>query len=114
MRTLVFLSWALAASALFAGCGSARRGEPFAPPLKLDQTQALGQRVFMRHCNHCHPQGEGGLGPALNNKPLPSPAMRVQIRNGLGAMPAFDEQRIDDAQLEALLAYLLELQTPSR
>lgn len=95
-------------------CGSARRGEPFAPPLRLDAQQALGERVFMRHCNSCHPQGEGGLGPALNNKPLPSPAVQLQVRSGVGAMPAFPEEAIPPEELEALLAYILELQTPSR
>lgn len=114
MRALLIVVCVVAASWSLGGCGSARRGEPFARPVKLDEKQALGQRVFMRHCNHCHPQGEGGLGPALNNKPLPSPAMKLQIRKGLGAMPGFDAQYIPDEELDALVAYLLELQTPSR
>jgi mono/diheme cytochrome c family protein len=96
------------------GCGSARRGVPFDEPLVLDAQQREGQRAFMRHCNQCHPEGGGGLGPALNNKPLPGPAIRLQIRKGVGEMPSFDEQRLPDAQLEALSAYLLELQTPRR
>lgn len=103
-----------AAIALASACGSARRGQPFEPPLVLDEQQARGQRVFMLQCNQCHPEGEGGLGPALNNKPLPGPAIRLQVRQGIGEMPAFGEDVISDADLDALSAYLLELQTPSR
>lgn len=104
----------LAVVALWLGCGSARRGEPFGPPLQLNAQQAQGERVFMRYCNSCHPQGEGGVGPALNNKPLPSPAVKLQVRSGIGDMPAFPESVIAPEELEALLAYVLELQTPSR
>lgn len=102
------------ASSMLLGCGSARRGEPFGPPLQLNAEQQQGQYVFMKHCHQCHPEGEGGLGPALNNKPLPGPAVRLQVRQGVGEMPAFDEQLISDADLKALSAYVLELQTPSR
>jgi mono/diheme cytochrome c family protein len=103
-----------ACAALLLTACAARRGAPFEPPLELNEQQRRGQIVFMQHCNKCHPQGEGGLGPALNNKPLPGPAIRVQVRRGVGAMPKFSEAQIDDEDLSALSAYLLEVQAPLR
>ncbi|MDC4226474.1 MAG: cytochrome c [Candidatus Manganitrophus sp.] len=53
------------------------------------------------------PEGEAGLGPALNNKPLPGWMIRFQVRHGLGAMPAFSEKEISDRELDDLvIAYL--------
>ena len=40
-----------------------------------------------------HPAGAGGL-------------IRFQVRNGLGAMPAFKEDRLSAQQLDDLIAYL--------
>ncbi len=90
-----------------ASCGSARRGPPFeAAQLPESRPVRTGERVFMRHCHQCHPGGEAGVGPALNNKPLPAVAIRWQVRHGFGAMPAFDEEKIPDAALADLIAYL--------
>ena len=93
-----------------AACGPARVGEPFGPPVRLASAEAeTGQRVFMEHCHQCHPGGAAGLGPSINDKPLPAFLMRLQVRRGLGAMPEFDEDMIPDAELEALVTYLQEL-----
>ncbi len=91
-------------------CGSARRGEPYAAEL-VPSTEALtrGEQVFYRHCHQCHTGGEASLAPAINNKPLPAWLMRLQIRRGLGAMPAFDKKEIDDRELDSLIAYLIAL-----
>jgi mono/diheme cytochrome c family protein len=92
------------------GCGSARRGEPLGVVPLLDTPQERrGQQVFMRHCTQCHNGGAGSLGPALNNKPLPNLLIRLQVRRGLGAMPAFPADKISDAQLDDLVAYLRAL-----
>ena len=89
------------------GCGSARRGEPIAGPISLStDTARHGQQLFMKNCHQCHPGGEAGLGPALNNKPLPGFLMRFQVRHGYGAMPAFGEDQIASEDLTALLEYL--------
>ncbi|WDT80226.1 MAG: cytochrome c [Candidatus Manganitrophus sp.] len=55
-------------------------------------TVTRGETIFMHACNQCHPKGEAGLGPALNNKPLPAFMIRFQVRHGLGAMPAFSKK----------------------
>lgn len=96
-------------------CGSARRGTPTHPPLNIESPAvAQGQVVFMSHCNKCHPGGAAGLGPAINNKPLPGFLMKFQIRNGLGVMPAFKEDHISDQELDNLIAYLKELRSAKK
>lgn len=100
--------------ALSAGCVSSpapRRSEavmktPFVPS---NDEEKLGQRVYMMRCNGCHPQGDAGIGPALNNKPLPRTAMHTQIRLGVGAMPGFNEKEISDEELKALDTYIVAL-----
>ena len=98
------------ATVLPAGCGSGRRSVPLVGPMELDDAQLVtGQQVFATHCYSCHPGGQAGLGPAINNKPLPAALIRSQVRNGFGAMPAFDEQAISDAELDAVAQYLVAL-----
>ncbi len=94
--------------ALVAACGPARRGEPFTA-LQLEPAEKKGREHFMHHCNPCHPGGAAGLGPALNNKPLPRWAIRLQVRHGLGAMPGFSKTEIPDEELEAIIGYLKAL-----
>lgn len=93
---------------LAAACGPARRGEPFVN-LQLTDAERQGQEHFMHHCHQCHPGGSAGLGPALNNKPLPRSLMRFQVRHGLGAMPKFSEEKISDEDLERILDFLKAL-----
>jgi len=98
-------------SGVFLGLGcSARRSEPLVGPLIVSSPEiGEGRKVFMTHCHQCHPGGEAGLGPAINNKPLPAFAIRTQIRQGFGAMPAFYPDEISDVELDALIAYLKAL-----
>jgi mono/diheme cytochrome c family protein len=92
------------------GCGSTRRDEPLVGPIDVGDPQLkLGQQVFMSHCYQCHPGGRGGVGPAINNKPLPRAAIRTQVRLGAGAMPGFNEQHISDEQLHAVARYVAAL-----
>ena len=97
---------------LAAACGTDRRSEPILgpPPLKTyDETQ--GEALFMAFCNQCHPGGAAGLGPGLNNKPVPGDAIRLQIRKGLGAMPAFGEDEIKEDEVDAIIEYLMAIRT---
>lgn len=77
-------------------------------------TIAQGRLIFQRHCHQCHPGGEGGLGPALNNKPLPAFLVKTQVRLGLGAMPEFHQQQLSPEELDQLTAYLRELRKAAR
>jgi mono/diheme cytochrome c family protein len=92
-----------------AACGTARRGLPVAAEPALDDSARLGQLAFYEHCHACHPDGEAGLGPALNNRPLPGFLVRVQVREGFGGMPAFRADDLPPADLDAIVAYLDEL-----
>src|SRR4051812_10025610 len=88
------------------GCGAERKQD--LPPQQIAGNPELsrGQLVFMHECNQCHPGGAAGLGPAINDKPLPGGLIKTQVRQGLGTMPHFSEQHINDDDLSALVAYL--------
>ena len=90
-------------------CGAARRREPLGVVPALDSRAARGQVVFMINCHQCHPGGEAGLGPALNDKPFPEFLKKFQVRHGLGAMPSFSEAEIPQEDLDALMEYLSAL-----
>lgn len=94
---------------LLSGC-SARRSEPIVGPLPSPSPEvARGEVAFDLHCSRCHPGGEHGLGPAINNKPLPGFLIRFQVRHGLGAMPAIPERELSREDLDAVVAYLKTL-----
>jgi mono/diheme cytochrome c family protein len=110
MRTRWLAALTLAGSLWLVGCGSARRGEPLVGPLPMTSPAIeRGRQVFMAHCHQCHPGGEAGLGPAINDKPLPGFMISLQVRRGLGAMPAFSPQELSPDELNALIAYLQAL-----
>ncbi|RJP74181.1 MAG: cytochrome c [Candidatus Zixiibacteriota bacterium] len=105
------MALAAAALILLSGCGSGRRTEPLRGPLQIEsQEVAQGQKHFMDHCHQCHPQGSGGVGPSIVDKPLPDIAIRTQIRQGVGAMPAFSEEHLSDSAVDQILAYINALQ----
>ncbi len=106
-QTAIFVA-AAAAVLITLGC-SARRSEPNRAPIALDAAETRGQRVFMRFCHQCHPHGEGGVGPSLNDKPLASAMIKSEVRRGGGAMPPFDEQRISDDQLNDVTDYMAKV-----
>jgi len=113
LRQARCVSWIFFSGALlvaFSACRSVRRDEPVVGPLPLDNPKvSQGRLVFANHCHACHPGGAGGLGPSLNDKPLPRFLMKTQVRRGLGAMPAFDKHAIDRDELDALMNYLMAL-----
>lgn len=91
------------------GC-SGRRSEPLRGALNVSDPQvAHGQQVYMSRCDKCHPGGDAGLGPSLNNKPLPGFMVAFQARHGMGAMPAFTAEELPRPDLDAVVAYLKAL-----
>ena len=110
MTQLIVITGALLCSVFISSGCSARRGEPIAGPMRItSDTVAQGRKIFMAKCHQCHPGGDAGLGPALNNKPVPKFLIRFQVRQGFGAMPAFSERDITDEELENLLVYIKAL-----
>lgn len=81
-----------------------RRSLPLEGPLTLNESEKVGEKVFMEYCQRCHPHGEAGLGPAIHW--APSFAKRFQVRHGAGAMPAFGDNHISDVELDKLMDYL--------
>lgn len=107
MRSYILLCAAFLLLLTLSYCGTARRGEPLYKPMNLENEQvAQGQVLYMRYCDKCHPGGESGLAPAINDKPVPGFVIRFQIRNGLGAMPAFKKEVIPSQELDDLMAYI--------
>jgi mono/diheme cytochrome c family protein len=97
-----------------AGCAG-RRSEPLVGPIALTTTKEQnGHKVFLEQCEQCHPGGEAGLGPGLNAKPAPEVAIKLQVRKGLGDMPAFNDQKISDADLDDIVAYMMALRRGGR
>jgi mono/diheme cytochrome c family protein len=108
--------WLIAGAAVVVlGCGPQRRGALVGRPVVPDTAaERRGERLFYRHCSRCHPGGEAGLGPALNDKPLPEGAVETQIRKGIGSMPAFPDRILDDQQVAAIADYVTELRVSGR
>jgi mono/diheme cytochrome c family protein len=92
----------------YVGVAPAARRPNTIPAAQLQDNPRLaeGQRVFMQHCNQCHVGGAAGLGPSLNDKPLPPWLVRFQVRHGLGSMPAFPERVLSDRQVEDVVTYV--------
>jgi mono/diheme cytochrome c family protein len=63
---------------------------------------ARGEEVFNSVCQSCHGSGA----PQLAGLGWEVPAMRHQIREGSGRMPALRATRLTDPDMEAVLAYL--------
>jgi mono/diheme cytochrome c family protein len=102
-----------ASLATLLACTSPRRSEPITGPIALSDPNLLrGRLLFDRHCYKCHLEGEGGMSPALNNKPLPKFAIRYQVRLGIGAMPAFSRGQLSDEELDSLVDYVAYLRHP--
>lgn len=97
---------------LLASCGAEHRGEPQAPELvPASADVARGERLFQRFCYQCHPGGGAGVGPAINDKPLPQIAIRTQIRKGVGSMPAFGDDWLTDEQVDDIADYVQALRS---
>jgi len=117
VRMKYFALVLLALGGILAGCHSVRRGEPIVGPLSSnDAAVQHGKVIFARKCNSCHPGGEGGIGPGLNDKPLPVFAMKLQVRTGLVGfkiMPSFDQHQIPSEDLDDLMTYIKALRRQS-
>jgi mono/diheme cytochrome c family protein len=106
MRILV----ATLALVAIVGCGTARRSVPIMGPIAHSDSGMHGKILFMHTCNQCHPGGDAATGPAINNKWIPDPVMKLQIRKGvLGSMPAFSDKDLSNQDVDDILVYLNEL-----
>ena len=81
-------------------CGPKHRGEPHGPPIRTVVKETRGKELFGKFCYKCHPNGATGLGPAINDKPLPEFALETQIRTAREKLAQKDTHR--DAQIETV------------
>jgi mono/diheme cytochrome c family protein len=107
MRSFARAAALAAALASAAACTPTVGGPPVMEPVgHADPQVVAGERVFARACHACHPNALAGLGPGIVDKPIPNWLVRLQVRVGLGVMPSFSADDIDDDDLDALIAYL--------
>lgn len=94
-------------STVYLSCAS-RKSEPVKQKEFDASTAAVanGEKVYMLHCQKCHPAGEAGLGPAINSNPAPQFVKRFQVRHGLGVMPSFKKDEISVDNLRDISEYL--------
>lgn len=87
---------------------SIRKSEPVTGKVFVPANAQIahGERLFMQHCQKCHPAGEGGLGLAINPVPVPQFVKRFQVRHGLGVMPSFKKDEISDEDLKDISKYM--------
>jgi mono/diheme cytochrome c family protein len=95
------------ATSLFVSCAS-RKSEPVKHKQFVSNKEPIsnGEKVYMIHCQKCHPAGEAGIGPALNSNPAPQFVKRFQMRHGLGVMPSFTKNEISKDDLKDISKYL--------
>lgn len=70
-----------------------------------------GRTVFNAvGCYACHGYaGQGGVGPRLAPPTWPDEASEQFVRGTMGAMPAYSDKVLSDADLKAVFAYLHSL-----
>ena len=91
------------------------KAHPFSPatpavssaPVTLGDPYA-GEIAFQESCASCHGVGGagGGIGPALAGRSLDLAAVKAQIENGSGAMPA---DLVEGETLADVLAYVEQI-----
>lgn len=67
-----------------------------------------GEDVYQKVCGYCH-ETNGVIGPALAGRSLPPAYIRIRVREGFRAMPAFPASFIDDISLQQVGEYIQQL-----
>jgi len=83
-------------------------------PVTLTKEEFEGMKLFMRKCNKCHPGGEKGKGPSLNDKETPNFLIHWQVRLGGGDMPKFTDEEISKEQLKEITAFVKLMQSMTK
>jgi ubiquinol-cytochrome c reductase cytochrome c subunit len=73
-----------------------------------------GRAVFLKqNCFRCHgTQGQGTAGPRLAPNPPSTETLIKYVRKPAGAMPAYCEKCVSDAELTDIRAYLASIPAP--
>jgi mono/diheme cytochrome c family protein len=115
-----------AAVALLASAAAVAQNAAPAPIRQIDRADVPGRVLFERQCAPCHGTGPGADGAAMlpgtamlaakyqGQRPaplelradLPAPVLRVFVRRGSGAMPAFRPSELTNAQIDQIADYI--------
>jgi ubiquinol-cytochrome c reductase cytochrome c subunit len=93
-------------------------GGPPVPAVKPERGSiAQGRRLFADACAGCHQVvAQGGIVPPSGVAPPLAPAdataIAEAIRVGPYLMPAFDERRLDDREVDSIVRYVLSARAP--
>jgi mono/diheme cytochrome c family protein len=84
---------------------------PPPPPVPGEPNATHGQELFFTNgCNICHGDtGGGGIGPEIAGTALSIDEVITQYRTPRGVMPAFAENRVPDADVNDIYAWLQTL-----
>lgn len=116
-----FLAIGFASSVLGVTLGTARFVESYTarhtPPIPLptpvqpiSELAENGRHLFLQNCAHCHaPDATGDEGPNLHGVKKSDDRIRTIITKGIkGEMPKFG-QKLNDGDVQSLIAYLHSL-----
>ena len=78
------------------------------------QSVENGKRLYVKYgCYECHGYaGQGGAGPRIAPKVLPTAALIAYVRHPAGAMPPYTSKVAPDADLADIRAFLASLPAP--
>ena len=74
--------------------------------LNLTAEQSAGMKIFLSHCNKCHPGGKEGKGPSLIEKKPSKTTIHWQVRLGFGPMPHFGKNEISKEELKQIISFV--------
>jgi mono/diheme cytochrome c family protein len=77
-----------------------------------DSQWGSGENLYAKVCGYCH-KPEVGVGPVLQGRGLPEAYIKVIVRHGFNAMPAFPASFIDDESIAQVAEYLSTLPAPA-
>lgn len=117
---------ALVLALALGGLGAAAAQDTVPPQGEIVRADLPGRAIFVHSCAPCHGTGRGDDGSPMlpgtaalaakyaDERPaalelrsdLPGPVLRLFVRRGVGAMPAFRPAELTDAQILAIADYL--------
>ena len=85
--------------------------EPVVKPVAASASNDRGAQAWAgQNCNLCHgDQAAGRIGPQLAKTSVSADAFAKVVRGGRGSMPAYTADKLSDADLTAMLAWLQTL-----
>ncbi|QHD69526.1 cytochrome c [Sphingobium yanoikuyae] len=92
------------ATALIAGAPKQK------PVLNSASGSATGQMTFDRVCGRCHTTN---VGPEIRGRQLPADYIKMVVRHGNAAMPAFTQAQLDDKALDSVAQLVAASKMPS-